>query len=345
MRTMGFCIMFCLQSLLGYCQQGSTISPGNSSEPFRKAIQKFELEILGKRNVFTSNNDKETIEISSDGMNLRLIRESKYGKDQSLVDTHGFYVTVGLGQAVSASNLDSRKSKEAIKLESFGVTFFKAKAAVVAIKGLCDLSCGVVRGLRVSEFFDESERIGLPAKGGSLRVLCKHPSGPKAEIWLNDDGQLGGFRTEISQGEILENGERCPAGKWSKIESMVEWTKEPQSRVALIKNSVTANGGIKGSRSYTLMESKSMDVQLGSLIDLESLRLKNGVSVSCSAQPENSFVFLDGRVVPVADDGSVRQAQRARSRARSSGSLYFQISLACLLVIAVTVFLWKRNNT
>ncbi len=346
MKSFGFCILFSFPSLLGYCQQGSTSSLQDSTERFRQSIKEFESEIFGKRNVFSSNSEKDTIEISSDGMNLRMIMESRDRKDSSLVDFQGHYISAGLGQAVSARNQDGRRFKEAVKLETFGVTFFKAKSAVVAVKGLCEqLQFGVLRGLRISDFFDESERVVLPAKGNSQGVLCKHASGLKAEIWLNDEGRFEGVRVSVSPGDILENGERCPAGQWSKTDSMVEWTKESPPRLSLIKNSVEANGGIRGSRVYTVIESKAMEKQIGSLIDLVSLRLKNGESVSCNAQPENKFVFLDGRVVAVADDDSVRRAQLARSRSRGSGSFYFQAGLACLLVLAVSVFLWKRNNT
>jgi len=307
MKSLGFCIFVCLQTLLGHCQQDSTNSPGVFPDRFRQSIKEFESEIIGKRNVFVSYNVKETIEISLDGKNVRQIIESRDAKDPYLVDYDGNYISVGLGQAVNAHNTDSRRSKEAIKIESFGVTFFKEQFAVLGVKGLCEsLQFGVVCGRRMSDFFDESELSTLPSKGGSQGVLCRHRSGVKAEIWLIEDGRFGGVRIKTSPGDLLENGKRCPAGQWSRVDYRVEWTKEPQPRLTSFNNSVEANGGIKGSRVYKVIESRVMESQLGSLIDLESLKLKNGVSVSCAARPNNEFRFLEGRVVSIADDASVR---------------------------------------
>jgi len=320
---------------------------GRFGTRFSHRRKDIESEIFGKRNVFETKHNKQIVEIDIDGQAARTVSERRVGGVDPYVDYNANHLSVSLGQLVFATKQVGRVTKEKIETEAFGVVFFDSRAtsSFASVAGVFDgLHNGVVRRKRISDFFEESQRSQLTPKGKTRGMMCKHPSDAKVEFWLNSEGLLGVLRWQFLPGDRGDDGSVCPVGKWSKFETHIEWSKSSQPRLVSLENFGEAKGAPKTSLVYKLTESDAMEKPLGTLIELQGLGLKNGVSVSCSAQPANQFSFYDGRVLAIVDKSGVVRAETARWQTRGAGQFYWQVGLAFMLVISVFVFIWKRRK-
>lgn len=263
-------------------------------DAFVKAAKDFESYANGKHLVLESGTDRIVLELNADQLVMRLVLEQRDVKANVLTHRYGHYVSIPLGQHVrSTSAEDPRAQANNIILHS--VEFLPPETTIAKIVHELGALNFVIHDKLISEFIVQSKCTSLPSGSGRRGIGCQSPGGGKAEVWMNDQGQLVEVIVETRPGEKLSDGRVCPPGSWSKITRKLVWNASTR-QLDEIQNSVTASGGVSGSRKYVIKE-ESQIPPLGVLIDLADFQLTNGVEVSCEAQPKRKFQFLDGKIL------------------------------------------------
>lgn len=327
-----------------FCICRATFADGEvSRDAFQQAAKDYERYANGKRLVVESGTDRVILELNEDQSVMRFILEKRDIKANILTHRFAHYASLSLSQHVMATSMEDSRTPETNSVLHSVEFLPPGKTLLQVISELGVLNFAIQDQL-ISEVIDQSECVPLSATPGRKGVRCVSPDKRTAEVWINDKGQLLEVIEEIKPGDKLANGQVCPPGKWTRISRKIQW--DPISgKLAQFQSSVKADGGISGSRNYVVKEESRLEAPLKSLIQLEDFELKDGVAVTCQAQPGKPFQFIRGKVVAMVDASSLASAQSSRWWGSPTGSLLYNLGIAGFLVAIVSILLWKRTRS
>ncbi len=341
------CSFFPFVGLLAASAADSTLDAATEKVLF-EGLRQFEQRWFNRKVILRIEDFTDAIEVSSTGMVIRRVQTPGGGKSRARTASYGMVEHEQVFQITEHEELPP-----GVEQRQPRVSFLQVSDVPSLMEKMIGFPrAGFLNGQPISKWVEQGQlavRKDLKHEGdGVLAIECHRDGYPTLTFWFDKHNRLTGVDERCESGIVFGAGYLVPDGM--QVVRLHEWyyassnDQFPHKFVAKVRDRKSGEDAVADAGTVVSAEQSTLTETLPNRITLPpEYVVKEGMPVVCTERPDNAFRIDDGIVVAVVNGTTLEEIESLHWKSSGGSRLGYYAVLCGILVVVVTVIIWRRS--